>query len=348
MNFNFKLQNLETHFGENPINDFIKNQLAAGKKNYNEDQFFRALAEINVLNYLLLFLSAYSGQIEKIYEPKLGCNGDNPEARFILNDETIIDVEVKTPGFPLAKESLGTYKGILRPNMYLSTDQATKLKRYLKRKNIQCVMPRVRKVADLLHNTFDKFEVPDNKKHFNLLFINWTYNDMPTSLFNEIVSILSNDYTGILKNAYVRKELGISESDIKKISAIIVYCDNIESLMFGDFRMLYMNNNFRIISNIGIECHEGFEKILDILNLKGRTEFDATNKGLINSMNIIDFIPKNNTNTCFIKRVLTDSENILRSDSSILKQYNFSDKEIMDLKNMEREILATYTSLWKM
>jgi len=52
MNFSPKLQYISRIFNDADFNEFIKNQLSAGKDNYSEEQFFRAASEINVLKFL--------------------------------------------------------------------------------------------------------------------------------------------------------------------------------------------------------------------------------------------------------------------------------------------------------
>jgi hypothetical protein len=55
MNFSPKLQYLSSIFEKESFNNFIENQLSAGKSNYSEEQFFRAASEINVLKYISTF-----------------------------------------------------------------------------------------------------------------------------------------------------------------------------------------------------------------------------------------------------------------------------------------------------
>ena len=67
INLSNKLEFLNKIFGQVNIKNFIEDQLSAGKNNYNEDQFFRALSEIEVLKY---YCSFGPSQLSKaIYEP---------------------------------------------------------------------------------------------------------------------------------------------------------------------------------------------------------------------------------------------------------------------------------------
>ena len=73
---------------------FVKNQLSAGKKNYNEEQFFRGMSLISVISYFCTI------NRWKKYEYDLHINGKmNPQVRFVSKYDIIIYVEVKTPGF---------------------------------------------------------------------------------------------------------------------------------------------------------------------------------------------------------------------------------------------------------
>lgn len=64
MNFSAKIKGLLSLFGEPGMERFFKDQLSAGKDNYDEDQFFRALSEVSVLCFFAA--NAKSGE----YEPK--------------------------------------------------------------------------------------------------------------------------------------------------------------------------------------------------------------------------------------------------------------------------------------
>ncbi len=271
MNFNRSLKNLKYIFSDKEIDDFIRNQLSAGKENYSEDQFFRAYSEINILNYLYLFTRAYSKNVKAIYEPPLGENGANPEARFLVDDDIIIDVEVKTPGFSEKIIEVNDCLGTIRPNSYLTKNQFKKMLEYTKKNNIKCLLPDIEKLVGFIKDSARKFNNPYHAKHFNILFINWTYTELPTISYNEPISLLTNNMAGIFKNISVQKALGLSKSDLSKFSAVIVYFDNVESIITGDFRRLYLNNKFRIIINENIA--QDWDVLLKILQLKNHKEF---------------------------------------------------------------------------
>lgn len=57
-NLNVKTVNLMQCFGNDVIENFFRNQFAAGKNNYNENQFFEALSEFYLLTYFANFGSS--------------------------------------------------------------------------------------------------------------------------------------------------------------------------------------------------------------------------------------------------------------------------------------------------
>lgn len=244
INFSTKFQWFYKHFKEEEMEDFIKNQLSAGKKNYNEEQFFRAISEIKVLNFLM---ESGPGLKNAIYEPKLGKNGSNPEARLEYKNNIVIDVEVKTPGFK--SQIKGDRRGFVIPTFLLSDKQKVNLKKQCEKKEFEFILPRVNKLKDYINSAGKKFEVPKSKKHINLLFINWTYTDVDSRGYLEPYSLLYNNLNGLLKNKETAISIGINEEALKKISAIIVYQDSFDSLIFGDFIHMWNGYNFRMLPN---------------------------------------------------------------------------------------------------
>lgn len=51
LNLDGKIKNFINRFGNVEIEHFFKNQFAAGKSSYNENQFFEALSEFHVLSF---------------------------------------------------------------------------------------------------------------------------------------------------------------------------------------------------------------------------------------------------------------------------------------------------------
>ena len=57
VNIDFKIRNFIDRFGSSEIENFFRNQFAAGKKHYNENQFFEALSEFYILSFFRTFRS---------------------------------------------------------------------------------------------------------------------------------------------------------------------------------------------------------------------------------------------------------------------------------------------------
>ena len=228
INFSGKIRKMISFFGEKEIDRFFIDQLSAGKKNYDEDQFFRALSEVSVLNYLSM--NSKSGE----YEPHT--NGKkNPEARFLCKNEVIIDVEVKTPGF---KDFAGI-KNIVLPTVLLDEEGRGIFLDYCKTHNLNGAMPRVMKIKDYLNSAAEKFEEVDHINHMNLLFINWSLSEFDESGYQEAFSLMAHSVNGILVHKELGISLGLHEDVYKKITAVVVYTESLQGLMFGDFRWVW-------------------------------------------------------------------------------------------------------------
>ena len=239
MNFSTKMMGLCNIFGEEEIKKFVLNQLSAGKSNYSEEQFFRALSEISVITY---FCSSGYWK-DKIYEPHL--NGKkNPEVRLVSKNDEIVDIEVKTPGF--AQININERK--LMPTVLLSQEGRTEIEKYCKENNMKCLMPRVAKLKDFINSATEKFEIPRNDKHLNLLFINWSYSEFAPDAYLEAYSLLVNPVNGIIRNKEIGMKLGILEEAYEKISAIVVYSDSLNGLAYLDLRHIWIKQKFRMIA----------------------------------------------------------------------------------------------------
>ena len=268
-NLSNKLRSLSCFFGEDKIRDFLKDQMSAGKANYDENQFFRALSEVSVLNFWRM--KAVSGE----YEPKTNLD-KNPEARFYCknpdcvvpydgdknnlyddNDSCnnnsrnncndakdeevdnenniIVDIEVKTPGFPAPKQFMQEYA---IPTVLLD-DKGKEFIDYCNDHQLIPVLPRINKLKDFLNSAAEKFVPVDHVRHMNLLYINWTFSEFPESSFLEAYGLLANSENGILVNQKIGKEVGINDEVYDKITAVIVYTESLNGLMFGDFRYIW-------------------------------------------------------------------------------------------------------------
>ena len=70
VNLDGKIKNFINRFDSDEIKNFFKNQFAAGKSSYNENQFLEELSEFHVLSFFVNFGPAMLQ--EAIYEPRLG------------------------------------------------------------------------------------------------------------------------------------------------------------------------------------------------------------------------------------------------------------------------------------
>lgn len=243
MNLSGRLACLEDVFGKEHIERFVKDQLSAGKQNYNEDTFFEALSEISIL-YFYAFRCKWK---EAIYEPPVGKTNSakNPEARFIgelpFDDGTkdvVINIEVKCPKFPSIEHQESK---IAIPTVLLSNEGRKQVPSFCEKNGISYISPRVMKLKDFLNSAASKFSVPQDNV-YNLLYINWSYCDFPSNSFLEAWSLLTNTINGILTHPKAAQGLGVSPEVFEKITAVIVYTEALEGLMFLDFRNVWQMN----------------------------------------------------------------------------------------------------------
>lgn len=263
-NFATKFNFFCNQLSEKDVERFVKDQLSAGKAKYKEERFFEAIAEVNVINFLMAFGPSHLKEAK--YEPKLGKNGSNPEARLIYENKIIVDVEVKTPGFK--KVITGAEKGVLIPTFLLEDKERVTFEKQCIKKGIKFILPRVMKLKDYINSAGKKFEIPKDKNHVNLLFINWTYTDIQRRGYIEPYSLLYNNLNGILKNKEAALRIGINEEALSKISAIVIYQDSFDSLIFGDFRHMWNGYNFRMLPNMLMEKDKiDIDIIKDVLRM---------------------------------------------------------------------------------
>lgn len=259
MNFSIKFQILKDAFPAKDIEGFVKNQMSAGKKNYQEDQFIRALSEIHVLIFMIGF---GPGEFkEALYEPPIGNNKKNPEARLIYKNDITIDIEVKTPGFNTSAENLK--ESLFIPGILMEHEELKTVRSLCRENNIIFKAPRINKLKDYINSAGEKFVKPPNNRHLNILFINWTYTDMDRKGYIEPYSLLYNNLNGILKNKDWCQRQGIDKGALEKISAIVVYQDTFNSLLFGDFRYQWQYYTFRMLPNMCMD-----PELLDVNILK--------------------------------------------------------------------------------
>lgn len=264
INFSIKLKHLSKCLCNKDFEEFVVNQLAAGKSNYDEGQFFRAVSEIHVL----LFTFDHIGETSKIiYEPKLVKGDKNPEVRVVYKSNAIFDIEVKTPGFDLDYEFNEKYDLLIKPNMVLQGKDRKRLSNYCSKKHIQLQLPRVLKLKDYIKSASEKFQRIDHKDHYNLLFINWTYTDFPELKLREPLTLLTNPINGILNNENSLNLIGLSKKDVENISAIILYRDSLDSILSGDFRFHIAHNSIKVIPNIHFNTKNDYDTLKKMLKL---------------------------------------------------------------------------------
>lgn len=71
------------------------------------------------------------------------------------------------------------------------------------------------------------------------MYINWSYRDFPANSFLEAWSLLVNEFNGILRYPEIAYSIGINADVFKKITAVVVYTESLEGLMFSDFRYIW-------------------------------------------------------------------------------------------------------------
>lgn len=243
----------------------------AGKENYSEAAFFEALSEINVLFYFCNFVGKIK---ESIYEPELGVNGANPEARFIFENDVIMDIEVKKANFNDSISILEGMNGAIKPNIALTQSTKNELQQFCLNNKLQLVFPRVSKLGEFIKSAANKFQNPTTNKHFNLLFINWTYTDFPECGVNEPMSIFINTENGLFYNdnalELIKHRNGrniFDRNDLDKISAVIFYRDTLETLLSGDFRFHFRERTFKFAINPINNKQLNFKMLSDLLGM---------------------------------------------------------------------------------
>lgn len=244
-NFSCRINSMIVNFGELAMEKFVKYQLSAGKFLYNEDQFFQALSEIEIL----IFYCSKAKWSRIIYEPPTGVNSSNPEASFELNidDNTFkINIEVKTPKF---LNPVPNNNPVFIPCVLLNNKGRKLISELCENYKIKYVAPRVTKLVDFINSSAKKFKKP-KKDELNLLYINWSYSDYPSNGFYEAWSLLTNSYNGIMTNKDIGLHLpfkeAVSPDAYEKISAIIVYTSSIDQLMFSDFLYAWQGTDSRM------------------------------------------------------------------------------------------------------
>lgn len=94
------------------------------------------------------------------------------------------------------------------------------------------------KLKDYMNSAENKFNA-SSKNEINLLFINWSYWDVPMKGYLEAWRLMTNRINGILTNRKAGKGIGVIPEAYQNISAVIVYSQGLEGMMFNDFRYAF-------------------------------------------------------------------------------------------------------------
>lgn len=238
INFSMKMSFWENHFGEANVKRFVMDQLSAGKKAYNEDTFFQALSEVSVLS----FFASRCKWDEILYEPPVNSESKkNPEARFARSfqengenegAETLtVNIEVKSPGFP---HTIHPEEKIMVPTVLLTEEGRKIIPKFCEQHQILYLEPKLLKLRDYINSACEKFSFPQ-KGEYNFLYINWSFRDFPSNSFLEAWSLLTNEVNGIITHPSIASSVGINPDAFTKITAIVVYTESLEGLMFSNF-----------------------------------------------------------------------------------------------------------------
>lgn len=316
-NFAKMIHKIESIIDKKDLKKFFDDQLSAGKENYDEDQFFRALSEMHIIK----FITTFHDVNKVLYEPPLGKNGANPEFRAISSKGYVYDIEVKTPGFNNKKYN----NPVLKPNLILSESKRRKIQMYCKENNLDFEYPRVLKIKDFINSCGHKFVKKPCENNLNILMVNWTYNDFHESNIKEPVTVLCNPVSGVFYNEEAAESIGVNIDALNKIDAIVVYRDNINTILFSDFRYNFELHSYRCLINPK-NLHKD-KRLFDILTMK------PDNK------DYVDWYPADYKNVeCLpIKVINKHSTYILKCLYEDIEHYKKLDKEEVDnkMRNIE-------------
>lgn len=232
LNFPSRLQRMENIFSEAPIKRFVEDQLSAGKKKYDEARFFEALSEISVLSHISC---RYEWTAFEYEPPASSKNKHNPEAAFKYecNDTRFVfNIEVKT-----ARYDSSIKDNAVIPTILMEEKGINELVKFCDKHKLKYEPTHPEKLFGFIKSACDKFNKP-SRDEYNLLYINWTFRNFVDYSFLEAWSLLTNSYNGLIthpdKWSCFLKPHEVMP-DLSKISAIIVYCESMNGLMFNNF-----------------------------------------------------------------------------------------------------------------
>ena len=179
-----------------------------------------------------------------------------------------------------------------------------KVLQFCEKENIKCTLPRVKKLIEFMNDTAKKLEYPTKQTHINLLYVNWSYCEFPSNSYLEAYSLLYNDMNGLLKYKNIGINMGVAEEVYDKITAIIVYTNSLNSIVFSDFRYLWSTRCFAIMPNINLDSnlldYKLLLKVTDMdyrknlntphfmCDLKIQSKYEVSSENIENIKNISD------------------------------------------------------------
>jgi hypothetical protein len=278
------LHKLKSSCSTEEFRRFIE-QMAAGKDNYEESQFWATINELQALHFMTL-----CGRYKVEYEPEIGGESGkrNPEYRinnrFIIPGESpdkplipmadyIFDVEVKTI-LGAVNERIDKEKPYITPLLTIDYKKRETLEKICKENGFQVAYPDVIHMKDFLNSAADKFELPTNENHFNILFLNWSFREL-SNAYLEPLAILDNQYNGLWRYPQTGIKFQINKDVYDKISAIVIYNLPIQGLMFNDIRWAMSNRHYSVLFNSSLTSKQ--QVVLSRLfsfNPKQNTQYD--------------------------------------------------------------------------
>ena len=127
------------------------------------------------------------------------------------------------------------------------------------------------KLRSFINSACEKFETPLKEQHYNILFINWTYTDVPIFGYIEPVALLANEDNGILLNKDMAQKVEIDEALYEKITAIFVFQNPLESIAFTDLRYLFASRHAVLILNPFIlDTKEKRDRFYDSIQMRSK------------------------------------------------------------------------------
>lgn len=252
------LHKLKSSCSTEEFRSFIE-QMAAGKENYDEPQFWATINELQALNFMTLF-----GKYRVEYEPEIGGEsgkknpefrihncfnipGDFPQKPIIPMSDYIFDIEVKTTSGAV-NDRIDKEKPYITPLLTIDYNKRETLETICKENGFQVAYPDVIHLRDYLNSAADKFERPTNENHFNILFLNWSFREL-SDAYLEPLAILDNQYNGLWRYPQIGKIFQINNDVYDKISAIVIYNLPIQGVMFNDIRWAMSNKHYSVLFN---------------------------------------------------------------------------------------------------